>query len=175
MHNEQAILNELTKEVQRRLFDESFPRIEKCLSLLTEEEVWQQPNEELSSIGHLVLHLCGNARQYIVSGIGGAKDQRQRQHEFEAPALPKAKLLELLSEVRHDILPVLHALTPQQLNRPIKVQGFDETTMSILIHVVEHCSYHTGQITVHTKLLKNIDLKYYGNLDLNQTNTSDAS
>jgi len=36
------------------------------------------PNEQSNSIGNLLLHLSGNARQWIVGGIGGVADARDR-------------------------------------------------------------------------------------------------
>jgi hypothetical protein len=50
------------------------------------------------------------------------------------------------------------------------VQGFCKTGVSILVHVVEHSSYHVGQITYYVKSRKGIDLKYYGGTDLTRTN-----
>jgi uncharacterized damage-inducible protein DinB len=49
----------------------------------------------------------------------------------------------------------------EELIEERKVQGFNENVLSILIHVIEHMSYHTGQITFYTKLLENIDTNYY--------------
>ncbi len=42
-----------------------------------------------------------------------------------------------------------------------RVQGFVESGLSILVHVVEHFSYHTGQIAYIVKSKKNIDLGFY--------------
>ncbi len=47
------------------------------------------------------------------------------------------------------------------------MQGFEETGTAILLHVVEHFSYHTGQITLHTKLMLDADTGYYAGADLN--------
>ena len=47
------------------------------------------------------------------------------------------------------------------------VQGFNESVISILIHVTEHFSYHTGQIAFYTKLLLDCDLGFYSDYDLN--------
>ena len=44
------------------------PKIERCLEKLSDEQIWWRPNEESNSIGNLVLHVCGNARQWIVAG-----------------------------------------------------------------------------------------------------------
>jgi len=92
----------IQSEFKRRIFEESFVRIENCLGRLTYEQVWQKPNHNANSIGNLVLHLLGNVRQYICSGIGQQKDVRQRSLEFLAEsAVPSKELLarlELLKE-----------------------------------------------------------------------------
>src|ERR1041384_800361 len=59
------------------------PKIERCLEKLTDEQIWWRANEESNSIGNLILHLCGNARQWIICGVGGQPDHRNRDSEFE--------------------------------------------------------------------------------------------
>ena len=53
------------------------------------------------------------------------------------------------------------------------VQGFNFSGIGILVHVVEHLSYHTGQIAFYTKQLKNEQLGFYGDIDLNVKNEGD--
>jgi uncharacterized damage-inducible protein DinB len=50
------------------------------------------------------------------------------------------------------------------------VQGFQLTGIGIVVHVVEHYSYHTGQIAFWTKQLRNKDIEFYGGRDLNMRN-----
>ncbi len=160
----------LLAEVRRRLFDESVPRLKKCLSLLSEAEIWHKPNPHANSVGNLVLHLCGNARQWILHGIGEQPDLRQRQAEFdEAGPLPTAQLLAELDRLSEEVEAVLAHLGPQELVLARKVQGFEENTISILIHVVEHFSYHTGQVSDRTKICKELDLGYYAGQALDVT------
>src|SRR5262245_14205809 len=74
--------------------------IKHCLGQLSDEQVWRRPSESMNSIGNLILHLCGNVRQWIVAGIGGEPDARQRPMEFaERGPIPKAELLRRLDEV----------------------------------------------------------------------------
>src|SRR3979409_1065166 len=82
----------------RRLFTEEYlPKVERCLDKLNDEQVWWRPNPESNSIGNLLLHISGNARQWIVCGLGGETDQRQRQSEFdERRVIPRDELLALL-------------------------------------------------------------------------------
>jgi len=160
----------LLAEVRRRLFDESVPRLKKCLSLLSEAEIWYKPNPHANSVGNLVLHLCGNARQWILHGIGDQPDYRQRQAEFdEAGPLPTDQLLAALDQLSEEVEAVLAHLVPHQLVLARQVQGFNENTISILIHVVEHFSYHTGQVSYYTKIRKELDLGYYAGKALDVT------
>ncbi|MEM8895016.1 MAG: DinB family protein [Bacteroidota bacterium] len=166
----ESITNTWIKEVNFRLFEESVPRIKKCLAELSEEEVWQRPNDNLSSIGNLVLHLMGNVTQYVVHGIGGAPDDRIRDDEFNAQSpFDKAELISRLEKFEEAARQALTRFKPTDLERTYSIQGFDLTGISVLTHVVEHFSYHTGQITWYTKFLKNKDMGYYGGLDLNVT------
>ncbi len=73
-----ALTAELIRVTKIHLIEESVPRILKCLDLLSDEELWGRPNDEVVSLGNLVLHLCGNVRQWIISGLGGAPDDRVR-------------------------------------------------------------------------------------------------
>src|SRR6266550_7399818 len=64
------------------LIEDFLPKIERCLERLTDEQIWWRPNAQSNSIGNLLLHLSGNARQWIVCGVGGAADSRDRNAEF---------------------------------------------------------------------------------------------
>src|SRR5580693_8214116 len=59
-------------------------RIESCLDRLNGDRIWARGGENENSVGNLVLHLCGNVRQWIVAGVGGSPDTRQRDTEFAA-------------------------------------------------------------------------------------------
>lgn len=160
----------VVQEVRRRLFTECVPRLRTCLSLLSDTELWYRPNAETVSIGNLVLHLCGNVRQWILSGVDGRPDTRRRQSEFDEPGpIPADELLRRLDDVMTEVSGVLDRLTPQALLGVYRVQGFDETGAAILIHVTEHFSYHVGQVTYAVKSRKGVDLGYYKGIDLTRT------
>ena len=163
----EQIKNEIIKDVRLRLYDECMPRIKQCIELLSEEQLWLKPNQNSNSIGNLVLHVCGNIRQYVMSGIGGLPDVRERSAEFaESGPLPRQELYELMDLLLGDVDTVLTTINPQDLILIKKVQGFDMSVASILIHITEHISYHTGQIAYATKLMQDIDLRFYGDMDL---------
>lgn len=64
-------------------------------------------------------------------------------------------------------------VNPDELLRKRSVQGYDLSAIGIVIHVVEHYSYHTGQIIFWTKLVKDKDLGLSANVNLNQNNVPD--
>jgi uncharacterized damage-inducible protein DinB len=161
---------EIVREVRRRLVGESIPRALKCLEQLSECEVWQRPNENSNSIGNLVLHLCGNARQWLIAGLGAEKDDRNRQQEFgERGPIATQDLVAKLNSLSTDIDTLLDQLDVSIHTRKNTVQGFEESGFAILLHVVEHFSYHVGQISYVVKLRKDINLNYYGDQNLDAT------
>jgi len=162
MSLEQNILSELQTEFERRIYDEGFDRIVQCLGYLTEEEVWNRPNEQTVSIGNLILHLSGNVRQWICAGLGQQADVRQRDLEFSTEGgIAKIALIENIKRTIIDAQEVVEKVSAEDLAKRYKVQVYEETGLSIIVHVIEHFSYHIGQITYAVKSLKNIDTQYY--------------
>ena len=169
-HLTNMIHQTLIAEVKRRIITESVPRIKKCLSHLSEEEIWYRPNENVVSVGNLVLHLCGNLQQWVLSGLGGQPDHRKRGDEFaQTHPLSANELAQRMDTLLQEVEEVLDHLSPQDLVTVRPVQAYQETGVAILMHVTEHFSYHTGQITYYVKTRKNVDLQYYGGQDLNRT------
>lgn len=167
MSTTEELKDALITEVQVRLYDESLPRILKCLEQLENEQIWWRPNESSNSIGNLVLHLCGNVTQWIYSGLGGFPDYRTRQAEFDDKgSLDKGELREMLVLTLDKIRPVIKDIKTEELLQPRPVQTFTETGLTILIHVTEHFSYHTGQIAYITKLLSDKSLGFYEGVSL---------
>ena len=147
---------------RRRLTKEYLPRIEQCLATLTEDEIWWRAHETDNSIGNLVLHLSGNVRQWIVGGLGGEPDHRNRAQEFsEREHLPKERLLTILRQAINDVDKTLETFDAGKLLEVRHIQKYDVTCLDALSHVVEHFAQHLGQIIYITKLKKGVDLKFY--------------
>ena len=141
------------------LGEDFLPKIERCLEELSEEDIWWRPNEVSNSIGNLLLHLSGNVRQWIISGIGGAPDLRDRDQEFEQRApISTERLLERLAATVREADAILAGLDPASLLEQRRIQGFDITVGEAVFHVVEHFATHTGQITLLAKLRLGKDL-----------------
>lgn len=137
------------------------PRIERCLAMLTDEEIWWRSNDASNSIGNLVLHLCGNVRQWIIAGLGGEPDHRRRDQEFaERGPLPGLALRAMLRSTVREACRVLGRLTAHDLARTYSIQKFRVTGLVAVSHVVEHFAFHAGQIILVTKLKRGKDLAF---------------
>jgi len=135
--------------------------IEKCLGQLSDEEIWWRPNPASNSLGNLVLHLCGNVRQWIVSGLGGSEDIRERDLEFsERGPVPRETLITQLRSTVREACRVFSRLSEDALLRKHSIQGFHVTGFYAVVHVTEHFGYHAGQIIYITKLKRAEDLKF---------------
>ncbi|HKG46112.1 MAG TPA: DinB family protein [Pyrinomonadaceae bacterium] len=144
------------------LMGDYLPKLERCLEKLTNEQIWWRANEESNSIGNLILHLCGNARQWIVCGVGAAPDSRNRDAEFEQrDVIPRDDLLALLRSTLADVQTTLQSLDPSTLLERRNIQGNDVEILEAIFHVTEHFSMHTGQIIMLTKMMTSADLRFY--------------
>jgi len=138
------------------------PKIERCLEKLTDEQIWWRANEESNSIGNLILHLCGNARQWIICGVGGQPDHRNRDSEFEQrDVIARDELLTLLRSTLAEVESTLRTFDSSLLLEHRKIQGNDVELLYAIFHVTEHFSMHTGQIITLTKMLTASDLRFY--------------
>src|SRR3989442_2651387 len=109
---------------RHHLSEDFLPKIERCLERLTEEQIWWRPNEQSNSIGNLLLHLSGNARQWIVCGVGGATDARDRDAEFaQREVLAREDLHSLLKRTLADVDATLAQFNPNQLLERRTIQG----------------------------------------------------
>ena len=145
-------------------------RLHKCLNMLSEEQIWKRANANTASVGNLVLHLCGNVGQWIISTLGREADDRLRDAEFsDTGSLDRSQLLDRLDATIQRATAIITVLPDEDLEREFDVQAYRETGVAIIVHVTEHFSYHVGQVTLHTKLLLDVDTGYYAGQDLNRT------
>src|SRR5438128_1037910 len=147
----------------RAYFTEDYlPKIERCLELLTDEQIWWRANPQSNSIGNLILHLSGNVRQWIVSGLGGAADSRDRDAEFaHREVISREELITKLKQTLGDADAALAKFDVEKLLDRQSIQGYDVLALEAILHVVEHFSMHAGQIIYITKLLTSSDLHFY--------------
>ena len=163
-------MQEFTSDIINHL-DENTKKLRACLDELAEQDVWKRPNQHSNSVGNLLLHLAGNIRQWIISSLGNAEDGRERDKEFAADGgYLKSELAAKLFSTIEEAKNIIQHISQEEIVKKRQVQGYFYSGISIIIHVTEHYSYHTGQIIFWTKLLKDKDLGFYASVDLNVKN-----
>lgn len=127
-------------------------KIRLALTQMPPDRLWHRANDSSNSAANLVLHLAGNVRQWIVSGVGGAPDVRQRDAEFAArDGAGLEELLALLEAACADAVAVFDRLDAASLAESRMIQGRRTTVFAAIYHVVEHFSGHTGQLIMMAK------------------------
>lgn len=127
-------------------------RVHQALSQLTNNELWLPPAPGCNSAGNLILHLCGNIRQWTCA-VSGMPCERHREREFtDRPDITLAALLPQFDAVIDEALSVFSALDEMRLTEPCTVQGFDETVLTVLYEIERHLANHVGQIVLLVKL-----------------------
>lgn len=158
------------KQIIFRL-EEKQQHLQKCFDQLTEADLWWRPNTSSNSVGNIILHLCGNIGQYILSSLGRQPDTRQRDAEFAATdGLSKSEIWQQMSMTIEAAVSVVTNTSESEMMRERMVQGFSFTGLGVALHAVEHLSYHTGQVAYLVKLLKDRQVGLYDDFDLNVTN-----
>src|SRR5579872_3731201 len=140
-------------------------RIDSCVQKLTPEQIWMRADANQNAVGNLLLHLNGNVRQWILHGVGGQPDLRDRDAEFAARDGAGAN--ELLARLRttvEEAVALLQRLPAGRLLETVRTQGYERSALAAIYHVVEHFAGHTFQIIYATKLSTGQDLGFYAHL-----------
>jgi hypothetical protein len=134
-------------EAANQELDEALSRIEHCLRQLSDQQIWSRAQPELNSVGNLLLHLSGNMRQWLVAGLRGSEDQRNRPAEFsEQGPLPRERVLGGLRETVREAQAAMRTLTAVELLRVRRIQGFEITPLTAIFGSVPHFRGHTQEI-----------------------------
>ena len=138
----------------RKTLAGAMARIEHCVGQLDESDVWWRPHEPMNAVGNIVLHLCGNLRQWVVAALTGTPAERDREAEFaHRDPVPKVELLTRLRAVvaECDRL-IASARSDAALLQRRRVQGFDTTVLAAVFHAVSHFEGHAQEVVYVTRL-----------------------
>src|SRR5215472_12060242 len=106
----------------RETLSEGTRKIEHCVGQLSDEQVWWRPRGEMNSVANLMLHLSGNLRQWIISGVGGATDVRNRPMEFgDLSGRTKAEVVGILKKTVGEADAALAKVTADELVLPRRI------------------------------------------------------
>jgi len=142
-----------------------------AFSKIADDMLWKRPTEQGMALGNQILHSCGNMTQYVCTTLAERVDERKRDLEFcTNTGLTKEELLKQLETTVRTAQDTIHNASALQYETVREVQGFRLSGVGVVLHAVEHFSYHTGQIAFWVKQLTQEDLGFYAGVDLTQNN-----
>lgn len=105
--------------------------------------------------GNLALHLAGNLQFFVGGQVGHSAYVRDRDWEFSARDLPRARVLQEIDAAAKAVEDALSAADPAILGRefPVPLGGKRLETGLFLMSLVAHLSYHLGQINYHRRMV----------------------
>jgi uncharacterized damage-inducible protein DinB len=152
MNNDQSVATAGIAEARKTLA-EAHGKIVHCLDQLDDDQFNWRPFEAANSLANLLLHLCGNVRQWIIAGIDQLPDTRRRPSEFSDRARhSKAELMKRLAQTVAEADATLSRVTSDTITQPRRIQGFDTSVMHAVFHTVSHFVGHSQEIIYITRL-----------------------
>jgi Protein of unknown function (DUF1572) len=151
----------LFTEVSCEKLDAIVEPLKRCMERLSDEQVWARGGEHENAVGNLILHLDGNIRQWILHGIGGEVDVRERDAEFSVRGgMSRAELMErFLGTVAESKAVIARTPAERMFERITPQPGRPESSVLGAIYmVVGHVQQHVGQIILLTKQMEATDL-----------------
>lgn len=165
-----AIASLFSKTAIRHLRTDYLPRWETLLGKLPDAALWWRPHPDCLCIGIILRHLRGNITQWILSGLGGRPDERERRLEFAGDFTEsKRDLQEGLVATIQAACGVIESYDADSLIQSVTIQGYSKTPLEAIFHVVEHCGWHTGEAAHIAKafLGQNHGIAFYDDARLN--------
>jgi uncharacterized damage-inducible protein DinB len=154
---------QIIAELNGRLF-------RNCCDQVTDAVAGRRLSDETSSFLFVACHIV-DARAYIVGLVGGASDLplvrnlRSVERIEDLPAPPTiAELLEAWDVLGTSFLRCLPRLSAQELNRESgeRIPVTERTVFGALTFLLQHESYHLGQLAMLKKHLTGTPMKYSG-------------
>jgi uncharacterized damage-inducible protein DinB len=137
--------------------------VEAEVSDLTEEQLWQRP-QELASVGFHLAHLAGSTDRLLTYARGESLSEAQqealaRERTIDEDRASRDDLLEEWRRVVASSLQQLSATSESTLLEPRLVgrAQLPSSVLGLLFHAAEHASRHTGQIVTTAKLLRGFE------------------
>ena len=151
----QPSADDVTKMVRDAIAHElesAVGQIKHCTGQLTTEQLWRRPVDEMNSIANLILHVCGNLRQWITAGVGGAADTRNRPQEFaERGPIATEELLHRLDAAVAEAKAAMAAASTSELLKVRRIQGVETNRWGAILHSAAHLRGHTQEIVHITR------------------------
>ncbi|NRB48028.1 MAG: DUF1572 family protein [Saprospiraceae bacterium] len=143
------------RESLKKLFVRDLEKLQKEIeSYRDEASMWVVDGEIKNSGGNLCLHLIGNLKTYIGTGLGNKPYQRNRTFEFSGKGVKREELLSQIEETKEVVIEGLDALEKYQIggSYPMVIWNQETELIYTIVHLHSHLNYHLGQINYHRRL-----------------------
>jgi Protein of unknown function (DUF1572) len=132
---------------------------EGAIEQLTDDELFRVPDGESNSVAVIMRHINGNQRSRFRDFLtsDGEKPDRNRDSEFEAPAVSRFELMDSWERSWQLVFDALASVTPDDLLKIVTVRGEPLTVLQAIQRQVAHYAYHIGQVAFLAKHWKGSD------------------
>lgn len=114
---------------------------------------WTPTKDETNSLYVLATHCIGSEHGWIFEILGNGARTRNRPAEFVARGDALDELRARYEQVGNETREVMSALTEDALLTTRHRESHGEVTVRwIILHVIEHCSEHLGQMELTRQL-----------------------
>lgn len=139
----------------RRTYRNYRQMAERAIAQVSDAQLTTALDADGNSIAVIMRHVSGNLqsrfRDFLTSD--GEKPDRNRDGEFETPALDRAMLLQEWDAAWAVVLAELDRLTPEDLERTVHIRREPFVVVEALNRSAAHTAYHVGQIVFLAKHL----------------------
>ncbi|MCU5376407.1 hypothetical protein OCA08_04560 [Bacillus cereus] len=147
------------KITYHRMQDHYLPKLLQAISLVSEEDLWKQ-GDSVNSIGGIVLHICEHIQR--------------NTSRYKNPNIVFEKGIEEYFPVKRQRTEVLLQYVEEVFDEwgTAYIQACEEKRhidLHSLLHLVEHTSYHLGQVVDRTKSIKGQQFHFCQN-EINEKN-----
>ncbi len=147
----------MNKDELIRFFERDLNKLINEIELYNKEEnIWRIEKSISNSAGNLTLHIIGNLHTFIGKEIGKTNYVRNRELEFTQKNVPRKELMDSIHDTIEMVKKSLSSLTSQDLKKEYPIMKFPtvETIEYLLVHLINHLTYHLGQINYHRRLIE---------------------
>ena len=130
--------------------------IEEVRMFKNEENLWKTAGSINNPAGNLVLHIAGGTNFLIGATLANSGYVRDRDNEFTAKGVPREVLIAELERLIPVVTNAIKGLGPDGLEAkyPIFFDKPDVSVQYVLVQLLAHLNYHTGQINYLRRMLE---------------------
>jgi uncharacterized damage-inducible protein DinB len=132
---------------------------EKAMAQISDEALFQMPDEKSNSISVIVKHLHGNmlSRWTDFLTTDGEKEWRDRDSEFEETMETRDEVMKQWNEGWTCVLKALSTLQLEDFDKTVYIRNMGQTVLEAIMRQMAHYAYHIGQIVYLARLFNEGD------------------